>query len=127
MNLLLAERQEQASAGRRSTATVKFYKQKSGHLVRLFEHDAAGQPVEFRLHQLDARQVDDYVSVRREEGAAEATIAKELVTLRAALKLARRKGLWFGDVAAVVPIAFSAEYKPRTRFLTRDELEHRTG
>lgn len=58
----------------------------------------------------------------REEGAAEATSAKELVTLRAALKLARRKGLWLGDVAGVVPIAFSAEYKPETRFLTRDEL-----
>lgn len=37
-------------------------------------------------------------------------------------KLARRRGLWLGDIAAVVPIAFSTEYRPRSRFLTRDEL-----
>ena len=62
-------------------------------------------------------------SCRRVEGAQESTIAKELVTLRAALKLAVRAGLWLGNPAAVLPVGFSAEYRPRSRFLTRDELQ----
>ena len=49
-------------------------------------------------------------------------IYKEIVTLRAALRLARRAGIWFGDPAAICPIAFAPEYKPRTRALTRQEL-----
>ena len=51
------------------------------------------------------------------------TIAKELVALRAALKLAKRRGIWKGDPAEVLPVGFAPEYKPRNRFLTYDELE----
>ena len=46
------------------------------------------------------------------------TIAKELVALRAALKLAKRRGIWKGDPAEVLPVGFAPEYKPRNRFLT---------
>lgn len=57
-----------------------------------------------------------------DRGGSEGIIHKELVTLRAALKLARRAGLWNGDPAALLPVAFAPEYKPRSRFLTRREL-----
>jgi len=50
------------------------------------------------------------------------TISKEVVALRSALKLARRAGLWEGDPGAICPHAFSPEYVPRKRFLTREEL-----
>src|SRR5205823_11178569 len=55
------------------------------------------------------------------------TIAKELVALRAALKLAKRRGIWKGDPAEVLPVAFAPEYKPRERFLTYEELEALLG
>ncbi len=125
LNLLLRTREEQAKAGRKSAATVAFYRQKSGHLLRVLEHDGdVGAPrVPFRLARLQARDVDRFISARRGEGASEGTIAKEIVTLRAALKLARRHDLWQGDPGAVCPIAFSPEYEPRTRFLSRPELQ----
>jgi integrase len=55
------------------------------------------------------------------------TIAKELVALRAALKLAKRRGIWRGDVAEILPVGFAPEYKPRERFLSYDELEALLG
>ena len=55
------------------------------------------------------------------------TIAKELVALRAALKLAKRRGIWKGDPAEVLPVGFAPEHKPRNRFLTYDELEALLG
>ncbi len=122
INLLIETRAEQAEAGRRSVYTVEFYRRKAGHLRRIFETNEAGEHVPFNLGKLNSSEIDRYVSQRRAEGASENTIQKELVTLRAALKLARRAGLWHGEPAAIVPVAFSAEYKPRTRFLTREEL-----
>ena len=50
------------------------------------------------------------------------TISKEVVALRAALKLARRAGLFEGDPGAICPHGFAPEYEPRKRFLTRVEL-----
>ncbi|MEY4544188.1 MAG: hypothetical protein RL685_383 [Pseudomonadota bacterium] len=38
--------------------------------------------------------------------------------LRSALKVAKRRGEFPGDIAAVMPDGFSAEYKPRERYLT---------
>jgi hypothetical protein len=66
--------------------------------------------------------VDGYISRRRAEGAADTTIAKELVVLRKSLRLAIRAGLWRGRVDEVIPIAFSPGYEPRKRALTADEL-----
>jgi integrase len=122
LRLLLTDREERANAGRASHATVSFYAVKTGHLTRMFEHDERGNFVPFPLAKLKAYDVDRYISKRRAEGACENTIAKELIALRASLKLARRAGLWRGDPAAVCPIAFAPEYKPRRRFLTQDEL-----
>jgi site-specific recombinase XerD len=122
LKLLLDNREELATAGRRSPDTVSFYRKKAGHLVRLFELDEQGQYVPFPLARLRAWEVDQYISKRRAEKAGENTIYKELVTLRSALKLAKRKGIWAGDVDAVCPVAFAPEYEPRTRFLSPEEL-----
>jgi integrase len=127
LQALLKQRREQAAAGRRSFETVGFYATKAGHLVRILEMTDDETWVPFPLAGLQARHVDDYVSRRRGEGAGEATIAKELVTLRAALKLAVRSGLWLGNPAAVMPIAFSPEYRPRDRFLSPEELSKLLG
>ncbi len=122
LQLLIANRVEKATAGRGSTETVQFYKTKAGHLVRLFETKDDGAYLPFRLVNLHARDVDEFISRRRSECASESTIAKELVTLRAALKVAVRAGLWRGNPAAVLPVAFAPEYKPRQRQLTPAEL-----
>jgi len=127
LQLLLVERREQAAAGRRSFETVHFYENKAGHLVRVLETAEDGVYVPFPLAGLHARHVDGFISRRRAEAAHEATIAKELVTLRAALKLAVRAGLWTGNPAAVLPIAFAPEYRPRDRFLTPEELSKLLG
>ncbi|MEY4578741.1 MAG: hypothetical protein RL701_3444, partial [Pseudomonadota bacterium] len=103
--------------------TLAFYKTKCGHLTRVLEHDDQGTFTGFRLAALKARDVDHFISTRRSEGAAENTISKDIIALRAALKLARRAGLWRGDPAAVCPIAFAPEYKPRTRYLPPAELQ----
>ena len=44
------------------------------------------------------------------------------MTLRAALKHAKRSGLWHGDVTALLPVGFAPEYKPKTRALKPAEL-----
>ena len=53
-----------------------------------------GQYEPFLLTHLRAADVDRYISRRRSEAVSDHTIAKELVTLPASLKLAKRAGLW---------------------------------
>lgn len=67
--------------------------------------------------------IDSYISQRRSERASESTISKELVVLRAALKLALRSGIWRGVVGEIIPPGFTPEYRPRTRALSREELQ----
>jgi integrase len=98
----------------RADATLTFYRAKAGHLVRLL---GAGTP----LAKVDACAVDDYVEKRLDEGAARNTISKELTTLRATLKVAKRRGEFSGDIDQVMPEGFSAGYKPRERFLSPAE------
>lgn len=106
---------------------MSFYEVKTGHLMRIFEHDELGKFVGFPLAKLKAYDVDRYVSKRRAEGASESTIAKELIALRASLKIARRAGIWRGEPSAICPIAFAPEYRPRKRFLTQDEVRRLLG
>ncbi len=121
--LLIREREEEARAGRKSLATVAFYRQKAGHWVDLFGPG-------FPLARMNARVVKDFISSRRSEFVDKAetkrisdhTIGKELIAVRAALKLAVREGLWRGDPKAIVPVAFAPEYDPRERWLTDAEL-----
>ncbi len=116
VTLLLANRRGLAKAGKRSEATVQFYEFKTGHWRRLLGDS-------FLLSQLSAAPIDKAIEARREEGATEHTIAKELVALRCALKLAVRAGIWQGNPAAVLPVLFATEYTPRTRTLSRADLQ----
>lgn len=112
---LLTRREEEANAGRRSHDTVDFYARKSETLLRVLG-------AEVSLMDVTADLVDGFVSTRRGEGVSDGTIHKELVTLRAALKLAKRAGEFAGDLGEVLPVAFSPAYRPRTRWLTEDEV-----
>lgn len=125
LELLVRQRHEDALAGRRSEATVRFYAAKAGQLLRVFEHggDADAPRTPYLLSSLDAAEVDRFISTRRSDGAADGTIHKEIVTLRCALKLARRRGLYERDPAEVMPVAFDAAYVPRERVPTLGELE----
>ncbi len=122
LTLLFEDRDAKVADGKRSKDTAEFYRKKAGHLSRLFEHDSEGRHQSFHLLDLKPRHVDAYCTRRREEGVAANTISKELITLRAALKLARRAGIWQGEIDAILPVAYAPEYKPRTRYLTREEL-----
>ena len=122
LRLLLQDREERANAGRASSYTVSFYAVQTGHLTRIFEHDDSGAFAAFPLARLKAYDVDRFISKRRAEGAKESTIAKNIIALRASLKLARRAGIWRGDPGEVCPIGFAPEYKPRRRFLSEDDM-----
>jgi integrase len=98
----------------RAEATLSSYRAKAGHVLRLLGG-------ELKVARVDARMVDEYVDTRLNEGAARHTIHKELVALRGTLKVAKRRGDFKGDIAAVMPEGFSSGYKPRKRFLTGDE------
>jgi hypothetical protein len=146
LKLLIEDREQAAKAGRRADATVKMHREKAGVLTRILETSGADEYAPLRLARLGAADVDRFIAARREEWALpprsaqlaedgsvvvparegrhvkDATIAKELVTLRCALKLARRRGLWVGDPGAILPTGFSPAYKPKERRLSRDEL-----
>lgn len=123
LSLLLEDRKRRAAAGLGSLETLEYYRQKAGHWVRVLEHDASGAYVPLRLTSLSASLVDEYLHQRRSESATEHTLHKELVTLRASLKLAKRRGQYLGDLGAVLPIGHSPAYVPRTRWLAPDELQ----
>ncbi len=118
---LKRRRNERRAAGR-APDTITFYEKKGRHLIRIFGGDRP-------LSSVDARAVDDYVTTRLREGAEEDqrgirnTISKELVTLRGALKLARRQGYAAPAVEEVMPLDFSAKYKPKERALSELEIE----
>jgi integrase len=106
---------DRANKGR-AEGTLKCYRVKAGHLLRVLRGDT-------RLSQIDARAVDLYVETRLEEGAARHTVQKELVTLRGTLKVAKRRGEYRRDITGVMPDGFSAGYKPKSRFLPGSEAQ----
>lgn len=116
MQRLLDHRHDKALLGEGSDRTVSFYAQKAGHWLRILGAD-------YKLSKITAAIVDDYISKRRHEGAKQTTVAKELVCLRAALKLAIRAGTYDGNPMAVLPIGYSPGYKPRERWLTTAEVQ----
>lgn len=116
LQALIEARHQDAKAGQKSHATVTFYVKKSGHLLRVL-----GEALP--LAEVTAAAVDGYIAQRRGEGAVDSTVHKELVTLRGALRLAKRRGLWLGDIEAVMPRGFSPRYRPRERWLTAAEAE----
>jgi len=100
----------------RADGTLHMYRVKAGHVRRVFGADTP-------LSRIDAKKIDGYLATRLAEGAARTTIGKELTTIRAMLKVARRRGEFTGDIAAIMPDGWSLEYRPRQRFLTEPEAQ----
>ena len=98
----------------RAEGTLHSYRVKSGHLARILG-DATP------LVEVTARACDAYLSQRAEEGASQHTIVKELGVLRAALRLAKRRGEYPHDLAAVLPHGLQTGYEPRQTWLTEDQ------
>jgi integrase len=97
----------------KSEGTVRMYTEKGGHLVRLLGTR--------RLSSLNQDDVREYIKSRLDDGAARSTVSKELVTLRAALKEANRRGHFPYDPRSIIP-AFKVRYVPRDRYLTLDQF-----
>lgn len=93
-------------------ATVTFVRQKAGHLKRLL-------PV--RVRAVTYAGLCAYADSRTQEGAAPATVRKEIAVLVGALQLARKAELFDRDPKTLVP-ELAGEYVPRTRWLTPWEL-----
>jgi len=75
-----------------------------------------------RLSQLNAGEVDKYIATRTKEKIARTTQAKELATLKGALRIAARSGAFPRALETVMPIRFGVEYVPGTRALTLEQV-----
>lgn len=104
---------ERAQRGR-AEGTLHMWRIKCGHLLRVLGEATP-------LPSIDARAVDDYQAQRHEEGAADATVAKELGCLSVTLRIALRRGEYPRDPRAVMPVELHRESKARTRSLTPEE------
>ncbi|MFO0563836.1 MAG: tyrosine-type recombinase/integrase, partial [Polyangiales bacterium] len=113
---------ERLVASTRNERTRKFYQQKAGHLIALLGGET-------RLESLRPIHVDDYVRARRthkvtekgERYVSEHTIHKELATLRAALRMSTRLGVFKGDARTLIP-RHSPEYQPREHWLRVEQV-----
>lgn len=99
----------------RAAATIAIAQQKTGHMLRLWG-------VRLPMGRISARLVTEYIDARLREGAARFTVKKELGHLGQVLRIARYNGRYHLDPVQVIPPYFAAEHKPRTRWLTPDEL-----
>lgn len=120
---LIETRAAEAKGGKKSAETVIFYRKKSGVVIDGVAEVLQRSPnADVYLSEVDAALVDDYIAVRREDGAKETTIAKELTSWRAAMRIAKRRKLFTEDMDAVFPVGFSPEYEPRDRWVTPEEV-----
>ncbi len=95
--------------------THAMYKTKCGHVERVLGSDTP-------LARIDSDAVLRYLDARLEEKASRNTIGKELTAIRGILRTAKLAGKFSGDLDAVIP-EWSIDYTPRSRALTRAELE----
>lgn len=94
--------------------TLRCYRQRAGHVVRLLG--------DVDLASLTLDRVQAYVDQRRVEQAAAETIRKELVVIRRALSLAKKRGLPCQPADEVLP-RFRTRYVPRKTWLTAEQVE----
>lgn len=109
---MLADRRR----GQCSVSTLSFYEAKAGHLARVLGPFSP-------LASVDAPAIDSYIDQRIKEGAGRHTLTKELTTLRITLRVARRRGEYHQDPGAVLPVGWESGYTPRTRTLSRPEVD----
>lgn len=95
-------------------STRRSYDVKARHLIRLIG--------DIDLADLDREQVGRFIATRIEsEGASTHTVYKELVVLRRALTEATDRDRFHLPIAKVIP-RFKADYKPRKRWLSDDDV-----
>lgn len=99
----------------RAAGTAHMYRQKLGHVLRLFGAQAS-------MASITPRTVDVFVDKRRAEGAVNNTIGKELTAIHQLCKFAKRGGAYPGDIKALKPIGFSIDYTPGERVFSEDEI-----
>jgi hypothetical protein len=123
IGLLLRDRASEVAGGNMSEHTVDFYQRKGGVLLDALP-DILGRAKDapIYLREVGGALVDDYIGQRRKDGAGENSISKELTTWRAAMRIAKRRRLWRGDIDECFPKGFSSKYIPGTRWLTPAEL-----
>lgn len=121
LDLATAHHEGEHRAGNITADTLSYYRRKLG--VVLSTLGIAPDGSDALLCDLAASTVDRYITQRRDEGASQHTIYKELATLETALKLAKRAGLWAGSVEEVMPAKFSPKYEPKTRALSVAEVQ----
>jgi integrase len=97
--------------------------------VPLLQHFGA----DTNLSRITEASVAEYVAVRSSTPRARTgkpvhslTIAHELSVLRLTLKSARKRGVWDGDIARIVP-SNKPKYEPRETWLTEHEAEIMLG
>ena len=103
-------------SGQKRPDTISFYEKKSKPLLRIF-----GNARDVR--QMTMVDSDDYAAARRLEGVGRATVAKELGLLRAALRAARKRGLYDGDTSWCIPEYLRDVYVPRETVLTHEQYQ----
>ena len=119
LGAFIGAREGLAERGIRSTATVDYYLKKAGVLRGYFEPDGSGFPIA----RLTGDLIEQYIETRRHE-ADDTTIGKELALLKGALKAAKKRHEYEGDIdmVFVTPDDFDSGYKPRKTFLSREQL-----
>lgn len=98
----------------KAAGTVNMYACKVRHVVQLLGRR--------KLRDINHDHVLEYITTREAEGAAHHTIHRELTALRRILKSASRVKEFTRDVGSVLP-KYAARYVPRTRNLTRAEVD----
>lgn len=102
-------------SAKRRKGTLHMYQVKLGHAERIF---GTSTP----MAAIDAPAVDAYIEQRRAEGAVDNTIARELSCIRQMLRYAKRAKQYTEDISSVMPVSFSANYKPVKRTLAREHV-----
>lgn len=115
LHVALKTRRDERRAAGRAEGTLSMLEVKGRQLMRVLGRETP-------LSMIDAEAIDGYVTTRLKEKATRSTIYKELVTLRGALKLAKRHGKYHRDLAEVMPLDFSPKYKPKERALSEREI-----
>lgn len=129
LDLLEEHLLESVEAGSMADQTAKFYVKKAKELLRVWGPERL-------LSTIDTGAVRRYVTARRKprvmargQGsrtvapASNHTLIKELTTLRIALRLAKERGLWTGDLETLQPADLSSDYTPRERVVTPAEVD----
>ena len=114
---LLDDTRAKIRSGNRSADTLDFYEKKAGSLLAFFGHD-----FDASAWSKDSKASWDYIRWRRSSKVTDASIRKELGTLRTALYLAQEQGLFSGNPTLAIPPSFTPETKPAERSPTREEF-----